>query len=170
MSDHRTDNDLAADDRVRARIFALARWENEGGAGLAPINIDAQLQRDTEADQLRVRVIALENLVIALLADATDDQRTLARDMADFISPRAGYTPHPLTLRAAEAMRSMGERSDRFRSAKPAIDEDVPTPAPSAALYQRFTSRGEAGFANQALSAVTHAFGGDVEKPAEDAR
>jgi 6-phosphogluconate dehydrogenase len=35
----------------------------------------------------------------------------------------------------------------------------------SAALYQRFTSRGEADFANRVLSAMRHAFGGHVEKP-----
>ncbi|SCK24680.1 6-phosphogluconate dehydrogenase [Variovorax sp. HW608] len=45
-----------------------------------------------------------------------------------------------------------------------AIDEAVPTPVLSAALYQRFTSRGEAGFANQVLSAMRNEFGGHVEK------
>jgi hypothetical protein len=95
----------------------LSRWENEGGAGLATATAAASLPRDTEADQLRVRVIALENLVIALLADATDQQRSLAFDMGEFISPRPGHTPHPLTLRAADAMRSLLERADRFRPA-----------------------------------------------------
>ena len=51
-----------------------------------------------------------------------------------------------------------------------AIDEAVPTPVLSAALYERFASRGEADFANQLLSAMRHAFGGHVEKPAEDGR
>ena len=51
-----------------------------------------------------------------------------------------------------------------------AIDEAVPTPVLSAALYERFASRGEADFANQLLSAMRHAFGGHLEKPAEDAR
>jgi 6-phosphogluconate dehydrogenase len=45
-----------------------------------------------------------------------------------------------------------------------AIDEAVPTPVLSAALYQRFTSRGEASFANQVLSAMRHEFGGHAEK------
>jgi len=107
----------AATERIRARKLALSRWENEGGAGQAP-TVDEPWQSDAEADQLRLRVIALENLVIALLADATDDQRTLARNMADFISPRPGYTPHPLTLRAAEAMRSLLDRADRFLPGK----------------------------------------------------
>lgn len=49
-----------------------------------------------------------------------------------------------------------------------AIDEAVPTPVLSAALYERFASRGEADFANQMLSAMRHAFGGHLEKPAKD--
>ncbi|MDQ2927850.1 MAG: decarboxylating 6-phosphogluconate dehydrogenase [Pseudomonadota bacterium] len=48
-----------------------------------------------------------------------------------------------------------------------AIDEAVPAHVLSAALYERFASRGEAGFANQVLSAMRHEFGGHVEKPAE---
>ena len=49
-----------------------------------------------------------------------------------------------------------------------AIDEGVPTPVLSAALFDRFSSRGEADFANQLLSAMRHAFGGHLEKPAEE--
>jgi len=118
MSDSLPKINPATTDSVRTRMLALSRWENEGGAGLASITVEAPAQSDTEVDQLRIRVIALENLVIALLADATDAQSTLARDMADFISPRHGYTPHPLTLRAAEAMRSLSGRADRFRPGK----------------------------------------------------
>jgi 6-phosphogluconate dehydrogenase len=36
----------------------------------------------------------------------------------------------------------------------------------SAALYQRFTSRGEADFQDKLLSAMRYEFGGHVEKPA----
>jgi 6-phosphogluconate dehydrogenase len=49
---------------------------------------------------------------------------------------------------------------------KAAIDESVPAPVLSTALYERFTSRGEAEFANRLLSAMRHAFGGHLEKPA----
>ena len=45
-----------------------------------------------------------------------------------------------------------------------AIDEAVPAHVLSAALYERFASRGEADFANQLLSAMRHEFGGHVEK------
>ncbi len=47
---------------------------------------------------------------------------------------------------------------------KAAIDEAVPTPVLSAALYQRFSSRGEADYADKLLSAMRHAFGGHHEK------
>jgi 6-phosphogluconate dehydrogenase len=48
-----------------------------------------------------------------------------------------------------------------------AIEEAVPTHVLSAALFERFTSRGEADFANRVLSAMRHQFGGHLEKPAE---
>jgi 6-phosphogluconate dehydrogenase len=47
-----------------------------------------------------------------------------------------------------------------------AIDEGVPTPVLSAALYGRFSSRGNDDFANQVLSAMRAGFGGHHEKPA----
>jgi 6-phosphogluconate dehydrogenase len=47
---------------------------------------------------------------------------------------------------------------------KAAIDEAVPAPVLSAALYQRFTSRGEADFQDKVLSAMRFQFGGHVEK------
>jgi 6-phosphogluconate dehydrogenase len=47
---------------------------------------------------------------------------------------------------------------------KAAIDEAVPTPVLSTALHQRFSSRGEATFADKLLSAMRYEFGGHVEK------
>ncbi len=46
-----------------------------------------------------------------------------------------------------------------------AIDEAVPVPVLSAALYARFDSREESDFANRVLSAMRREFGGHVEKP-----
>jgi 6-phosphogluconate dehydrogenase len=48
---------------------------------------------------------------------------------------------------------------------KAAIDEAVPAPVLTTALYERFASRGEGDFANKVLSAMRHAFGGHQEKP-----
>ncbi|MBB5316568.1 phosphogluconate dehydrogenase (NAD(+)-dependent, decarboxylating) [Tunturibacter empetritectus] len=50
---------------------------------------------------------------------------------------------------------------------KAAIDEGVPTPVLTTALYSRFSSRGEADFSNKLLSAMRFAFGGHLEKPHE---
>lgn len=47
---------------------------------------------------------------------------------------------------------------------KAAIDEAVPVPVLSAALYQRFSSRGESDFADKLLSAMRLQFGGHLEK------
>jgi len=49
---------------------------------------------------------------------------------------------------------------------KAAIDEAVPAHVLTAALYERFSSRGEAEFANRILSAMRYEFGGHVEKAA----
>jgi 6-phosphogluconate dehydrogenase len=48
---------------------------------------------------------------------------------------------------------------------KAAIDEAVPTPVLTTALYQRFNSRGDADFQNRLLSALRYEFGGHTEKP-----
>lgn len=69
---------------------------------------------NAELVQLRIRVIALENLIIALLAEAPNRQLILARGMATYISPRAGFTQHPITLRAADEMLSLVDRADRY--------------------------------------------------------
>jgi 6-phosphogluconate dehydrogenase len=47
---------------------------------------------------------------------------------------------------------------------KAAVDEAVPAPVLTTALYERFSSRGEADFANRILSAMRYQFGGHVEK------
>jgi 6-phosphogluconate dehydrogenase len=46
-----------------------------------------------------------------------------------------------------------------------AVDEAVPVPILSAALFERFSSRGAADFSDKILSAMRHGFGGHVEKP-----
>jgi 6-phosphogluconate dehydrogenase len=49
---------------------------------------------------------------------------------------------------------------------KAAVDEAVPVPVLATALYQRFSSRGEATFGDKLLSAMRYEFGGHVEKSA----
>ncbi len=108
--------------QTEARAAALSRWESEAGTSqdirtLDSTGNDSVAWPSAESAQLRMRVIALENLVIALMALAPEEKLDLAREMALHISPRTGYTPHPLTLRAAEQMRSLVDRSAHFRTA-----------------------------------------------------
>jgi 6-phosphogluconate dehydrogenase len=48
---------------------------------------------------------------------------------------------------------------------KAAIDEGVPVPVLSTALFERFTSRGESDYQDKLLSAMRYQFGGHLEKP-----
>lgn len=78
--------------------------------------VSASMSTATECAQLRIRIIALENLVIALLAQAPEHQLALVRKMATHISPRPGFTAHRPTLHAADEMRSLIVRANRFRA------------------------------------------------------
>jgi hypothetical protein len=114
-------------ERARRRAQALSRWNNEGGAGEGGIAHPASTLPQPEAPplsnaelvQLQVRVIALENLLAVLLAEATDSQLELARDLAAYISPRQGCTPHHLTIHAAARMFSLVERAIDLRGPQP---------------------------------------------------
>ena len=50
---------------------------------------------------------------------------------------------------------------------KAGIDEGVPTPVLTTALYERFSSRGNAEFQDKLLSAMRYQFGGHLEKPGQ---
>ena len=69
---------------------------------------------DADFIALHTRVIALENLVIAMLAVASERQLEVAREMASYISPRPGFTAHRLTVHAAAHMVDLVERAARF--------------------------------------------------------
>ena len=124
MSDRKPDEI----DPEKARHVALSRWENEGGAGFASPSERRNFSEEspevpaltnTELVWLRIRVIALENLVIGLLSQASDSQLALAREMAAYICPRAGVTQHPLTVHAASQMVHLLERANCFRGGTP---------------------------------------------------
>lgn len=109
-------------DATELRRRALSRWDNEGGA-IALIASDALFHvpdmTNAELVQLRVRVIALENLVIAMLSEGTDRQLQIARDMASYIAPRTGFTAHPLTTQSAHHMTDLIDRAIHFRTLPP---------------------------------------------------
>jgi hypothetical protein len=134
-------------DRAKLREKALARWDNEGGAspqgrkgGLTAENALTDREPrlgNAELVQLRVRTIALENLVIALLAEGSDRQIELVREMAAYISPRPGFTHHPLTTHAAAHMIDLVERAGHFRSDggdEPVCDAEGDAEAPNSTV------------------------------------
>ncbi len=109
-------------DSTEVRRRALSRWDDEGGAlASVPHETHAELPDMTNAElvQLRIRVIALENLLIAVLAEGSDRQLRVAREMADCISPRPGFTQHPLTVQAAKHMTDLADRAVHFRTTQP---------------------------------------------------
>ena len=108
-------------DAAKVHIQALSSWENEGGwIKSAPYDSAVGVPDMTNTDivNLRVRLIALENLMIAILAEGSDQQRQMACDMAAYISPRPGFTPHALTVKAAEHMTDLVDRAIQFRTAR----------------------------------------------------
>ena len=112
-------------DPARAEIHrrAVGRWENEGGSldGWSNQKQAATIAGeigDAENGNIKVRLIALENLVVALLAVAPESQSELVREMARFISPRPGMTPHRLTIEAARNMLALVERAAHYRGTR----------------------------------------------------
>ena len=126
MADRKSDSSEFA----RLREQAFSRWDNEGGAGASgrehPASTgtaDSPPLSNAELVQLQIRVIALENLMTALLAESSDRQLALVREIAACISPRPGYTLHRLTVHAAARMVSLAETAGRLRKLR--SDEEI---------------------------------------------
>ena len=85
-----------------------------------------------------------------------------------FILGRRG-DPRRLCQQATQLSGFGGHVSDSGEgrwTIKAGIDEGVPTPVLTTALYERFSSRGDDEFANRLLSAMRFEFGGHLEKTA----
>ena len=111
---------MSLEDRIRIRVSALSSWENEGGAvqrhgPSGDATPDVPPLTNAELVQMLIRMIALENVIISLLTRAPSEQLALVQEMAAYISPRPGFSPHRLTIHAAAQMLSLVERADRFR-------------------------------------------------------
>jgi 6-phosphogluconate dehydrogenase len=127
---------------------------HHAGVGLADHAVDAETSplRDPEAyqytfDMPQVTEVWRRGSVIASwLLDLTAQALVQSPDLADF----------------SGRVSDSGE--GRWTSLA-AIDTGTPTPILTAALYQRFSSRDEAEFADKVLSAMRWGFGGHVEKP-----
>jgi hypothetical protein len=123
-----TQKKLDVHEPEQVRVRALSRWDDEGGAiprapdgSSVPGDAPSEIPHLSNAElvQLRVRVIALENVVISLLARGTEEQLDLVREMAAYISPRPGVTQHRLTVHAAAEMIHLIERARHFRDVMP---------------------------------------------------
>ena len=90
--------------------------EGDAHAAAHETHLDVPDLTNAELVQLRIRVIALENLLIAVLAEGSERQLKVAREMAEYISPRPGATHHPLTIQAASHMRDLADRAVHFRT------------------------------------------------------
>ena len=114
-------------DPSQQRQLALLRWQKGSREGtrakprgrhidvpLAEVPAKVPHFTNVELMQLHTRVIALENLVVALLAEKSGGQLNNARKMAAYISPRAGFTQHPLTIHATTQMLHLVERAGHF--------------------------------------------------------
>lgn len=114
-------------ERDRLLQKSLSRWENEGGhdtaqqkkagAGAAPPAEGlggVPPLTNSELVQLQIRMIALENLVVALLAEASEQQLELVRQLAQSIVPRPGVD-HRLTVNATAQMEHLTQRSRRLQ-------------------------------------------------------
>ena len=114
---------------AESRLGALSRWDNEGGAGpgrtpaMDALHAQTPPLSNAELIQLRVRMIALENVTMVLLAQASQSALVQVRTLAEAIQPREGYTQHPLTLHAAAQMLQLVERAAHLSQA------EMPSPA-----------------------------------------
>jgi hypothetical protein len=77
--------------------------------GDTSVNVVAAFER------LHTRVIAIENVLIALLSDASETQLERIDLLATLIAPRIDATQHPLTLQAAEQMIDLLRRAAHLR-------------------------------------------------------
>lgn len=69
-----------------------------------------------EWDHLRFRVVALENLLIALMSDGSSPRLDRMREMARHVAPRRGCTEHPVSQFAAAQIVHLVERARHVKN------------------------------------------------------
>ena len=121
--------------------------EHETDAETTPLRSPEYYQYDFDLAQI-TEVWRRGSVIASWLLDLTAD--ALARDPA--LSQYGGR---------------VSDSGEGRWTIKAAIDEAVPVPILASALYQRFTSRGQADFGDKLLSAMRYEFGGHLEKPAQ---
>jgi len=142
--------------------YGLMAAYAEGLAVLKATNVGQKPAAiDAETTPLRNPEHYRYDLNLADIAEVWRRGSVIASWLLDLTA--AALTQDPALANFAGRVSDSGE--GRW-TIKAAIDEGVPVPVLSVALYERFSSRGEADFADKLLSAMRYEFGGHVEKPA----
>jgi 6-phosphogluconate dehydrogenase len=132
----------------------------EGLGVLRGANIGKQrIAADAETTPLRERDQYQYDLNLRDIAEVWRRGSVIASWLLDLTA--ASLLEDPALSKFAGRVSDSGE--GRW-TIKAAVDEGVPVPVLSAALYERFTSRGDADFQDKLLSAMRFQFGGHVEK------
>ena len=134
-----------------AEGLGVLRAANVGKQGSAAADAETTPLRDPERYQYDLN-----------LGDITEVWRrgsVIASWLLDLTATALLHDPH-----LAKFEGRVSDSGEGRWTIKAAIDEAVPVPVLTSALYERFDSRGEADFANKVLSAMRYEFGGHLEK------
>jgi len=143
--------------------YGLMAAYAEGLGILRSANIGKRLQaNDAETTPMRNPEHYQYDLDVAEIAEVWRRGSVVASWLLDLTA--AAFAMDPDLGNFAGRVSDSGE--GRW-TIKAAIDEAVPAPVLTTALYERFSSRGEADFQNRILSAMRFGFGGHHEKPAD---
>jgi 6-phosphogluconate dehydrogenase len=116
-------------------------------------------ERDAETTPLRDPDLYRYDFDLADISEVWRRGSVIASWLLDLTA--AALLDDPVLAKYAGRVSDSGEGRWTIHAA---VDEAVPAPVLTAALYQRFASRGEADFADKILSAMRFAFGGHLEK------
>ena len=140
--------------------YGLMAAYAEGLNVLAKANIGAEThQADAETAPLAQPEYYRYDLDLAAITEVWRRGSVIASWLLDLTADALAADPH---LDAYEGRVS--DSGEGRWTIHAAIDEGVPVPVLSAALFERFTSRGRADVADKVLSAMRAGFGGHVER------
>jgi 6-phosphogluconate dehydrogenase len=144
--------------------YGLMAAYAEGLSILRQANVGkAHREIDAETTPLRDPAHYQYDLNLRDIAELWRRGSVIASWLLDLTS--AGLVKDPSLSQFSGRVSDSGEGRWTIQAA---IDESVPTPVLSAALYQRFSSRGEADYQDKLLSAMRFGFGGHLEKAAAE--
>ena len=134
----------------------------EGLAVLRSANVGKQQEKvDAETTPLRDPEHYQYDLNLRDITEVWRRGSVIASWLLDLTATALFQDPH-----LAKFAGRVSDSGEGRWTIKAAIDEAVPVPVLTTALYERFSSRGDAEFINQLLSAMRYEFGGHLEKPA----